>query len=258
MKQYIVDAFTRELFRGNPAAVCLLERPLSEDLMISIARENNLSETAFVLEEEGGYSLRWFTPGGEIDLCGHATLASAFVLLTEVHPKREEVSFQTLSGPLEVKREGSLFFMDFPAYDLKKVPITEEMAKATGAPPKEAFLGRDLLLIYDDEETVKTMAPDLKKVKALEGLLLQVTAPGTKTHCTSRTFAPKLSIDEDPVCGSGHCHIVPYWARRLGRKTLTAFQASPRGGVLYCRLKKDRVTLGGEAVLFSKGELRIP
>lgn len=258
MKQYIVDAFTDQVFAGNPAAICILDRWLPEDLMQKITRENNLSETAFAVKIGETYHLRWFTPGGEIDLCGHATLACAFVILTRLEPGGNRVSFDTLSGRLTVQRKGGLFEMDFPAYELKKVPVTPAMTEAFGARPSAAYLGRDLLCVFEDEDTVRTMVPDLEKVKALDGLLHHVTARGRERDCVSRSFCPKCGIPEDPVCGSGHCHIVPYWARVLGREELVAYQASPRGGTLYCRLEGGRVKLAGKAVLFSQAELFLP
>ena len=258
MKQYIVDAFTDQVFAGNPAAICVLDRWLPEDLMQKITRENNLSETAFAVKTGETYHLRWFTPGGEIDLCGHATLACAFVILTQLEPNGDRVSFDTLSGRLTVQRKGDLFEMDFPAYELTKVPVTPAMTEALGAQPSAAYLGRDLLCVFEDEATVRTMTPDLDKVKTLDGLLHHVTAPGRESDCVSRSFCPKCGIPEDPVCGSGHCHIVPYWARVLGREELVAWQASPRGGTLYCKLEGNRVKLAGKAALFSQAEIFLP
>lgn len=255
MKQYVVDAFTDRVFSGNPAAVCLLEEAISDELMKNIAMENNLSETAYILKEGNTFNLRWFTPGGEIDLCGHATLASAFVLFEKEGYTGQSITFSTLSGDLTVEKKKDLFEMAFPAYDLKEVPVTNAMEEALGARPLEAYLARDLVCIFDDESIVKELKPKLDKIKDLEGLLVHPTAPGVDFDCVSRSFAPKLSVDEDPVCGSGHCHIVPYWAKRLGKDKIEAFQASPRGGRLSCRLEGERVYLAGKAVLFSEGNL---
>ena len=257
MKQYTVDAFTSRVFSGNPAAVCVMEGYPPDEVLLDIARENNLSETAFAVREGGGYRLRWFTPGGEIDLCGHATLATAFVLLNFYEPESERVVFSTMSGELTVTRRGGLYEMDFPAYELRRVPVTEEMAAAFGASPSEAYMGRDLLCVFDDERTVREMAPDVDKLRDLPGLLQHATARGAGTDCVSRSFAPKLSVQEDPVCGSGHCHIVPYWAARLGRADITAYQASRRGGTLYCRDCGRRIAIAGEAVLFGESELHL-
>ena len=259
MRQYVVDAFTDQIFQGNPAAVCVLDHWPGEELMMQITRENNLSETAFAVPEGEGYRLRWFTPGGEIDLCGHATLATAFVIDRFVDPGTETLRFQTLSGPLTVNRRGDLYEMDFPAYSLKPLEVTGEIVDALGVRPREVWRARDLVCVFDDPEQVIHMKPDLEKVRALKGALMQVTAPGTGTEfdCISRTFAPKMEVPEDPVCGSGHCHIVPYWAERLGKNELVARQASPRGGTLYCRMDGDRVILAGRATLYSKSELML-
>lgn len=235
----------------------MLEEWLPEALMLGIARENNLSETAFTVRQGNKYRLRWFTPGGEIDLCGHATLASAFVLFQHYLPDSPQITFTTLSGDLTVTRHGDLLEMAFPAYALTQVPVTAAMSDATGHTPKEAWLGRDLICVFDDEAIVRQMQPDMAKVKALDGLLLHTTAPGTQSDCVSRSFAPKLAVAEDPVCGSGHCHIAPLWADRLGKRELVAYQASERGGTLYCRVEGDRVFLAGRAVLFAISELII-
>lgn len=257
MKQYVVDAFTDRVFGGNPAAVCVMDAWLPEDLMLRITRENNLSETAFAVPEGACYRLRWFTPGGEIDLCGHATLAAAYVITRFYRPDLQTVSFETLSGRLTVCRKGDLFQMDFPAYELRPVPVTDAMAEAMGARPLEAYMGRDLLCVMDREETVRALQPDLEKVKGLEGLLLQVTAPGAGFDCVSRSFAPKLNVPEDPVCGSGHCHILPYWSRVLGKAELVACQASQRGGILYGKLANGRVQLSGRAALYSEATIHV-
>ena len=255
MKQYVVDAFTDEVFSGNPAAVCITKEWLSDDLMMNITRENNLSETAFAVKERDRYKLRWFTPGGEIDLCGHATLAMAFVIMNYYDTHLEEVAFDTLSGVLTVKKKQDLYEMDFPAYELKPKEVTSAMEDAIGARPVEAYMGRDLLCIFESEDVVRGLSPDMEKLKALDGLLLQVTAKGREYDCVSRSFAPKLNVPEDPVCGSGHCHIVPYWAKKEGKDDIIACQASRRGGILYCGIEADRVKLAGKAALYSEAEL---
>jgi PhzF_family: phenazine biosynthesis protein PhzF family len=255
MKQYVVDAFTDEVFSGNPAAVCITKEWLSDDLMMNITRENNLSETAFAVKERDRYKLRWFTPGGEIDLCGHATLAAAFVIMNYYDTHLEEVSFDTLSGVLTVKKKQDLYEMDFPAYELKPKEVTSAMEDAIGARPVEAYMGRDLLCIFESEDVVRGLLPDMEKLKTLDGLLLQVTAKGREYDCVSRSFAPKLNVPEDPVCGSGHCHIVPYWAKKEGKDDIIACQASRRGGILYCGIEADRVKLAGKAALYSEAEL---
>ena len=255
MKQYVVDAFTDRVFHGNQAAVCVLDEWPGEELMMNITRENNFSETAFTVKEGEKWHLRWFTPGGEIDLCGHATLGTAFVLLNYYEKDAKQVVFTTLSGDLIVTRKGELFEMEFPAYDLKKVDVTAAMEEALGAFVKEAYLARDLLCVLDDEQTVRDLKPDREKIKQIDGLLVHVTAPGKDEDCVSRSFAPKLSVAEDPVCGSGHCHIIPYWADLLGKDELVAYQASKRGGTLYCRREGKKIFMAGKAALYSIDEL---
>lgn len=257
MKQYVVDAFTDKVFSGNPAAVCVTDSEISEELMMNITKENNLSETAFAVKNGDFYKLRWFTPGGEIDLCGHATLGTAYVIMNYYEKDLKEVSFETMSGILTVKRKGELYEMDFPTYDLKPVKITKDIVEALGAVPKEAYIGRDMLCVFDGEETVRKINPDLEKLKNIEGLLMHVTARGGEFDCISRSFAPKLNVAEDPVCGSGHCHIVPYWAEKLNKNTITDYQASERGGILYCRKENGRIKISGKVSLYSIAELYV-
>ena len=252
MKQYIVDAFTDRVFSGNPAAVCVMEQWLDDELLMKITMENNLSETAFAVWEGEAYHLRWFTPGGEIDLCGHATLATAYVILRFYHPHWGSVAFDTLSGRLTVTKRGELYEMDFPAYALRPVPVTDEMERAIGIRPLEAWMGRDLLCILPDAAAIPALQPDIKRVRELPGALLHVTARDSEFDSVSRTFAPKSAIDEDPVCGSGHCHIMPYWAHTLGKNELCCYQASRRGGVLYGKLMGERLKLSGKAALFAE------
>ena len=257
MKQYVVDAFSEKVFGGNPAAICVMDSWLPEETMMSITIENNLSETAFTVKEGDKYKLRWFTPGGEIDLCGHATLACAYVVMNYVETDLETVTFSTMSGDLIVNKNGDLYELDFPAYDLKPVEITDAMVDAMGARPTEAYMGRDLLCLFDDEKTVRELKPDMDKLKAIDGLLLHVTAAGKDVDCVSRSFAPKLNIIEDPVCGSGHCHIAPYWINKLDKDSIVAYQASRRGGTLYCTMDGDRVKLSGKAALYSVADINI-
>lgn len=257
MKCYVVDAFTKEIFKGNPAAVCVLDVWLPDDLMQAIAMENNLSETAFTVKEGDAYRLRWFTPGGEIDLCGHATLGTSFVLANFVEPKADRFVFHTLSGDLVVSRNGDLFSMDFPAYDMVPTPVTDAMTDALGIRPLEAYMARDLVCVLLDEDAVRNYQPDLEKIKGLDGMLCHITAPGREYDCVSRSFAPKLSVPEDPVCGSGHCHIIPIMAKKLGKQDLLAYQASRRGGELQCRLEGDTVSLAGYAALYSIADLKV-
>ncbi len=257
MKQYVVDAFTDSVFHGNQAAVCVLDSWLPEGLMMDITRENNFSETAFTVKEGEKYRLRWFTPGGEIDLCGHATLATAFVLLNFYEKGAPRVVFTTLSGDLTVAKKDGLYEMEFPAYELRPVPVTDAMTEAIGVRPLAAFMARDLLCVLPDEADVRNAAPDPEKVRQIDGLLLHITARGSDADCVSRSFAPKLSVPEDPVCGSGHCHILPYWAEALGKNELVAYQASKRGGTLYCRRDGNKIFMAGKAALYSVAELYV-
>ena len=258
IKQYVVDAFTDKVFKGNPAAVCILPEWIPDMLMQNIAQENNLSETAFTVKRENIYELRWFTPGGEIDLCGHATLGTAYVLFRFIEKDSGSISFQTKSGQLIVKKVNDLYEMDMPAYPLTEVPVTDEMELAIGFRPSEAWLGRGLVCVMADEQQVLQAIPNEERLKELDGLLLQLTAKGTTYDCVTRSFAPKLNVLEDPVCGSGHCHVIPLWANKIKKRELIAFQASKRSGVLYCRIENDRVILAGKAILYSKAEIYVP
>ena len=256
LKQYIVDSFTDRVFYGNPAAVCVLDEKLPDKLLMSIANENSLSETAFAIKGNGGYNLRWMTPGGEIDLCGHATLATAFVL-TKFYNERDEIYFDTLSGELVVRRNRDVYEMEFPAYPMKQIPVTNEMESAIGVRPIEAWVARDLVCILRDEEDVARYTPDYNRSLSLPGLLLHTTAQGIQSDYVIRSFAPKLKVMEDPVCGSGHCHTAPIWAQKLGKTSFEAYQASARGGKLQCRLADKKVYLSGKAVIYSEAEIYI-
>lgn len=259
IRQYIVDAFTDKLFSGNQAAVCLPDETLSPELMQKIAVENNFSETAFAVKSNDGYNLRWFTPGGEIDLCGHATLGTAFAIMTQVSPEVDKLDFHTKSGLLTVVRSGDSFTMDFPQVEYKRIEVTQDMADAIGVMPKEAYLGRDLMMVLSSEEDVINLNPDMGKVEKLPGLLQTVTAESLRYDCVTRTFAPKLKVTEDPVCGSTHCMVAPYWASRFGKDSIIAYQASKRGGTLLCNiLKNGRIDIGGNCVLFAKSTILLP
>ena len=256
MKQYIVDAFTNEPFSGNPAAVCVMEEWPSDEAMMKLAMENNLSETAFIVKEEQGYHLRWFTPGTEVELCGHATLASSFVILNYYEPDSSVVRFHTLSGILTVKRKGNLYEMDFPTFDLKEIPVTEDMERAFGIRPAKAVLGLDLVCVFDSEEQVRTLEPDQSMLMKIEGRIQNATAKGRNYDCVSRSFCPKLSITEDPVCGAAHCQIADYWLGVFGKKAIEAYQASKRGGYLHCELLGNgRIAISGEAVLVAVSDI---
>ena len=257
MKQFIVDAFTNAPFSGNPAAVCVMDEWPSEESMMKLAMENNLSETAYIVKEDKGYHLRWFTPGTEVELCGHATLASAFVILNYYEPDSEVVQFNTLSGLLTVTRKGNLYEMDFPTYDLKEIPVTNDMERAFGVRPVKAVLGLDLVCVFETEEQVREMDPDQAMLMKIEGRLQNATAAGRESDCVSRSFGPKLAVPEDPVCGSAHCQIADYWSKELGKKKIHAYQASKRGGHLYCEmLDNGRISISGEAVLVAVSDIK--
>lgn len=259
MRQYIVDAFAPKPFTGNPAAVCVMDAWPSDDSMKLLARENSLSETAFLVGGDGRYRLRWFTPGTEVELCGHATLASAFTIMELVEPGIPEVRFDTVSGELVVRREGAVFTMDLPAYALEEIPVTDAMEKAFGVRPSRAMLGLDLICVFDDEQAVRAMAPDQALLATLPGRIQNATAAGSDADCVSRSFCPKLSILEDPVCGSAHCQIADFWAGALGKEDILAYQASARGGYLHCRrLGGGRMLIGGEASLVAISDVVAP
>lgn len=250
LKQYIVDAFTDRPFSGNPAAVCIMEGWPGDDWMQLLAFENNLSETAFLVREGDVWRLRFFTPSTEVDLCGHATLASAFVIMNCLEEKPDTVGFVTNHERLHVERQGDLYAMDFPRVTQREIPVTQAMAEAFGAMPARAFLGTDLICVFDDEEQICSLRPDQALLAKLDGRGQNATAPGIKVDCATRSFFPKLGIPEDPVCGSAHCQIAPYWCAVLGKDGITAYQASKRGGFLHCKLKGNRrVGIGGKACL---------
>lgn len=256
MKQYVVDAFTEEVFKGNQAAVCVMEEWLDDKLMQKIAIENNFSETAFTVKNnQGGYDLRWFTPGGEINLCGHATLATSYILFRFYEKEKNSITFHTLSGDLFISKQNEYIVMDFPTYTCHEIPVTRQMEEAMGERPIKAYLDRDLLLVYENDNIIRNLKPDFEKVKLLEGHGVGVTAPSEKYDCVSRFFAPKLKVNEDPVTGSIHCMIAPYWANKLNEKEINAYQASKRGGELLCKIKDKRVEIYGKAVLFAKSEI---
>ncbi|MDE5878611.1 MAG: PhzF family phenazine biosynthesis protein [Desulfovibrio sp.] len=257
MRQFIVDAFTDKPFSGNPAAVCLLPSWPADRWMRGLAMENNLSETAFLVPEGASFRLRWFTPETEVGLCGHATLASAFVVLELLEPGREEVEFITGEGVLPVRRQGELFAMDFPLIPQREIPVTEAMTRAFGARPLKALLGTDLVCVFESEEMVRGLKPDQQLLAELEGRGQHATAPAKEGDCASRSFFPKLGIAEDPVCGSAHCQIAPYWAGEFKKDAVVAVQASRRGGILYCRLTGNgRVEISGKACLFAISEIQ--
>lgn len=254
---YQVDAFTDELFRGNPAAVCPLEDWLSDDLMQKIAAENNLAETAFYCRKGDQIHLRWFTPTVEVDLCGHATLAAAYVLFNEEGFAGDTIPFfSPRSGALPVRKEGELMLMDFPADEIEERPLSKDFERACSLAPLRVFKGKtDYLLIYEKEEQVRALSPNLSAISALEARGLIVSAPGDQVDFVSRFFGPRVGVDEDPVTGSAHTTLAPFWAKELGKSLLSAQQVSQREGQLLCEMKGGRVILKGRARLYLKGEI---
>lgn len=257
---YQVDAFADAAFTGNPAAVVPLEEWLPDETLLAIAAENNLAETAFFVRGDGECELRWFTPAVEVDLCGHATLAAAFVLSTVVEPGRDRFVFTTrTAGTLTVTRQGERYVLDFPARPAVPVVPPPGLVAALGGPEPSAVLkARDLVVVYEDAGAVLALRPDLPRLAALDGFAVCVTAPGVGgVDFVSRFFAPGQGIPEDPVTGSAHCTLIPYWAERLGKTVLSARQVSARGGNLACELAGDRVKIGGKAVLYLEGVIHV-
>lgn len=252
-----VDAFTSQLFRGNPAAVCPLESWLDDATLQSIATENNLSETAFFVGKAGEYEIRWMTPMQEVDLCGHATLAAAFVLFGDAEKGRDEVVFRSRSGELRVRREKDLLTLDFPSRPPQPMTASEDLLIGLGRPPREVWAARDYLAVFETEDEVRTLAPDFGRLAQVDRFAVIATAPGTRVDFVSRFFAPGLGIPEDPVTGSAHCTLVPFWSRRLGKKNLHALQVSPRGGELFCEDRGDRVAISGRAVRYLQGTIEL-
>ncbi len=250
-----IDAFTDRPFHGNPAMVYRLDTWLDDELMQRIAAEHNQAETAFVVREAAGWRIRWFTPAVEIPLCGHATLASAHVLFEQYGEPGERLDFSCMSGALGVTREQGRLVLDFPRAHASEIPVSEELERILGQKVKAALQGNELLVVLDSEQAVRDCKPDLPALALLDGLGVIVTAPGRKHDFVSRYFAPGIGIDEDPVTGSTHCLLTPYWAGRLGKSELRAYQCSARGGELHCRLDGDRVKIAGQAVLVARGTL---
>lgn len=257
LKLYQVDAFTDHVFGGNPAAVVPLVRWLDDELMQAIAAENNLSETVFLVPEDGGYALRWFTPTVEVPLCGHATLASAHVLFRHLGLGGDVVAFTSKSGPLRVLRQEPRLVLDFPAMPPERRELDAAVVEALGALPRELWATDKLLAVFDSELSVRALAPDFARLAALDAAGVIATAPGAEVDFVSRYFAPGAGIDEDPVTGSAHCVLVPYWAERLGRTTLHARQVSRRGGELWCEQAGGRVLIAGHAVTYMEAEITI-
>lgn len=255
---YQVDAFASQLFRGNPAAICPLDRWLDDQTLQSIAAENNLSETAFYVPNGNGYHLRWFTPGVEVDLCGHATLASAHVIFSiRRETDAARLQFQTKSGELVVERDGDMYAMDFPARPPAECAVDAGLVEALGVQPKQILGARDYFCVFDTENEVLALKPNMEKLAAIDRFAFIVTAPGRDCDFVSRFFAPAKGVPEDPVTGSAHCSLIPYWSKRLGKTKLHAKQVSKRGGELWCEDRGERVRMAGKAVKFLEGFIEI-
>ncbi|MFA6334203.1 MAG: PhzF family phenazine biosynthesis protein [Bacteroidales bacterium] len=257
LQSFQVDAFTDQIFSGNPAEVVMLEEMLPDSILRKIAQENSVPETAFILPEGPGYSLRWFTPDIEMDLCGHATLASAYILFTLYNYKGEEILFRTASGPLSVKREGDTYAMNFPVRKAVKSPLPEEISDSLNIKPVEIYKARDYMLVYSRQEEIEMIEIErsvFDEINIDPGGVI-VTAPGRDCDFVSRFFTPQSTLLEDPVTGSAHCTLAPYWGKRLNKTSLTAMQLSKRGGTIGCSLEDGRVIIRGKAVIFSKSEL---
>ena len=255
---YQVDAFTDRLFGGNPAGVCPLDQWLPDETMQKIAMENNVSETAFFVKKGEGFHIRWFTPKVEVNLCGHATLASAHVIFNYLGYPGELISFESKSGQLNVTKEDDLLILDFPSNIPQRTSLPNDFVQALNITPVQCFRGKDdYLLLYKSQQEIEALMPDFKKLEKVDARAVIVTAPGNKADFVSRFFAPRVGVDEDPVTGSAHTVLIPFWAEKLGKKEMNALQLSRRGGILYCRLKGGRVDIGGRAVTFMKGEITV-
>jgi PhzF family phenazine biosynthesis protein len=258
LKLYQVDAFTDKVFSGNPAAVCPLNSWLPDDILQRIALENNLAETAYYVREKEGYRIRWFTPTVEVDLCGHATLASAFILFNHEGYKENQIIFNSRSGPLTVTKEKDFITLNFPTDTLHEVEMASALTEPFPIKPIKALKGKsDYMLVFENEGQVKSLVPDFRKLALIKSRGVIVTAKGDETDFVSRFFGPQSGIDEDPATGSAHTTLIPYWAKVLGKTELTAFQCSARGGTLYCKLNGDRVDISGQGVLYLTGKIFI-
>lgn len=260
LKSFQVDAFSKKVFGGNPAVVVMLEEKLANDTLLQIAKENAVSETAFLLPEQGYYNLRWFTPDIEMDLCGHATLAAAHILFTEFDYSEDEIIFKTVSGNLKVERKEESYLMDFPQREAEKATLPIEVYDSLSIKPYEVYKARDYMLLYRKQEEIENIDIDRSIIDEINldpgGVI--ITAPGKDCDFVSRFFTPQSTIFEDPVTGSAHCTLAPFWAAKTGKNTLYAKQLSKRGGSMHCILEEGRVILKGNAVTYSKGEIFIP
>lgn len=254
---YQIDAFTSTVFKGNPAAVCPLASWLEDRVLQAIALENNLSETAFLVDQGDHYQIRWFTPEVEVDLCGHATLAAAYVVFHFIKPETTSVRFLSKSGPLNVTEREQLVCLDFPVMEASPCPPSDTLLRALGKNPQEVLAARDYLVVYENEGAIRNIQPDFALLKQLDRMGVIITSPGVTADFVSRFFAPKAGIPEDPVTGSAHCTLTPYWAKRLHKNSLVARQVSARGGELFCEYQGQRVIIAGQAVCYLEGCIHI-
>jgi PhzF family phenazine biosynthesis protein len=254
---YQVDAFTDRVFAGNPAAVCPLESWLDDAVLQGIAAENNLAETAFFVPENGGFHLRWFTPTCEAELCGHATLASGYIVMNKLQRGADQIRFRAQAGELRVTRDGDLYALDFPSRKPQRIEPPKDLVEALGAEPLEVWKARDHLALYSTEAQVRGLRPDFAKLAKVDIYAAIITARGETPDFVSRFFAPARGINEDPVTGSAHCTLIPFWSERLGKKELRAVQVSPRSGELFCEDRGERVRIAGRATLFAEGKIYI-
>lgn len=255
---YQIDAFAENVFEGNPAAVIPLDKWLSDEIMQALAAENNLAETAFFVADKNKYHIRWFTPTREVNLCGHATLASAFVLFNLLGNTTELIEFSSLSDILSVKKDGDLLTLDFPSQIPQVCELPEDMVKGLGLTPLESLKNEDYLVLLENEEALASLKPDFSYLQKLDLRGVIATAPSTEFDFVARFFAPKFGIPEDPVTGSAYTQLTPYWSQKLGKSRLSAKQISSRGGKLLCELNGDRVLISGKAVKYLEGEIEIP
>lgn len=255
---YQADAFTSEVFGGNPAALVPLKEWLPDETLLNIAIENNLSETAYIVPDGEKFHLRWFTPGGEVELCGHATLATSFIMFDQLGYDKDMITFSSLSGDLFVHKKDNGLMMDFPIWDREQIETPEEVIRAFGREPVAYFKGHDDMAVFDDPQFIRELKPNHSALKELSSRGVLVTSRGDQDYdFISRAFFPKLGIEEDPVTGSAHCILTPYWAEQLGKTSMKAHQASARGGDLWLNLKGERLEITGQAVMYMKGEIYI-
>jgi len=254
---YQVDAFASRVFTGNPAAVCPLQAWLPDAQLQQIAAENNLSNTAFFVPDGDAYQLRWFTPAVEVELCGHATLASAYVIFKELGVQSSQICFRTKSGELTVQRQGDRLALDFPSRPPDACEVHPDLLRAIGGQPEKVLAARDYLVIYPSEAELRALKPNMELLATMDRFAVIATAPGAQYDFVSRFFAPAKGVPEDPVTGSAHCTLIPYWATRLGKRQLHAYQASARGGELWCEDCGPRVRIAGHAVLFLRGTISL-